>query len=396
MKFRLSHLIMSTVVSLLLTSCAFLPSTRTEQTAAGEDATPTPIPTAIVPTKPTYTVKKGEIIDELEFSGRITAVDEEDLFFRTSGRVRNLFFKRDALVKEGDVIADLEIDDLERELISVQLELERAQVVLDKAKTALDFSQREAQANVEIAEIQLAQLQRASPPNREDIAIQQKRVELAQMEVERLSAGVDPLLVNDVRRAELQVQKLEAAIKDAQITAPFDGQLMSISLVAGQAADAYKPVAVIADISSLEVSADLISSQLEGVAEGMRAEVTLVSRPGVILEGEIRRLPFPFGSGSSGTTVEDLDKSTRVSLTESAAEAGYEEGDLVRVKVELERKDDVLWLPPQALRNFDGRMFAVIKDGEAQRRVDVTVGIQTAEKVEIEEGLEEGQVVIGQ
>ncbi|MEZ4712021.1 MAG: efflux RND transporter periplasmic adaptor subunit [Caldilineaceae bacterium] len=396
MKFRLSHLIMSTVVSLLLTSCAFLPSTRTEQTAAGEEATPTPIPTAIVPTKPTYTVKKGEIVDELEFSGRITAVDEEDLFFRTSGRVRNLFFKRDALVKEGDVIADLEIDDLERELISVQLELERAQVVLDKAKTALDFSQREAQANVEIAEIQLAQLQRASPPNREDIAIQQKRVELAQMEVERLSAGVDPLLVNDVRRAELQVQKLEAAIKDAQITAPFDGQLMSISLVAGQAADAYKPVAVIADISSLEVSADLISSQLEGVAEGMRAEVTLVSRPGVILEGEIRRLPFPFGSGSSGTTVEDLDKSTRVSLTESAADAGYEEGDLVRVKVELERKDDVLWLPPQALRNFDGRMFAVIKDGEAQRRVDVTVGIQTAEKVEIEEGLEEDQVVIGQ
>ncbi|MCB0085785.1 MAG: efflux RND transporter periplasmic adaptor subunit [Caldilineaceae bacterium] len=396
MKFRLSHLLVSTVVSILLTSCAFLPSTRTEQTAAGEDATPTPIPTAIVPTKPTYTVKKGEIVDELEFSGRITAVDEEDLFFRTSGRVRNLFFKRDDLVKEGDVIADLEIDDLERELISVQLELERAQVVLDKAQTALEFSQREAQANVDIAEIQLAQLQRASPPNRDDIAIQQKRVELAQMEVERLSAGVDPLLVNDVRRAELQVQKLEASIKDAQITAPFDGQLMSISLVAGQAADAYKPVAVIADISSLEVSADLISSQLEGVAEGMRAEVTLVSRPGVILEGEIRRLPFPFGSGSSGTTVEDLDKSTRVTLAESAAEAGYEEGDLVRVKVELERKDDVLWLPPQALRNFDGRMFAVIKDGEAQRRVDVTVGIQTAEKVEIEEGLEEGQVVIGQ
>ena len=396
MKFRLSHLITSTAITLLLGGCAFLPSTRTERTAAGEAATPTPIPTAIVPTKPTYTVKKGEIVDELEFSGRITAVEEEDLFFRSSGRVRNLFFKRDALVNEGDVIADLEIENLERELISVQLELERAQVVLNEAERDLDYSQRTAQANAEIAEIQLSQLQRASPPNREDIAIQQKRVELAQLEVERLGAGVDPLLANDVKRAELQVQKLEAAIKDAQITAPFDGQLMSISLVAGQAAEAYKPVAVIADVSSLEVSADLISSQLDGVAEGMPAELTLVSRPGVILNGEIRRLPFPFGSGSSGTTVEDLDKSTRVTVNQSAADEGYEEGDLVRVKVELERKDEVLWLPPQALRNFDGRMFAVIKDGEAQRRVDVKVGIQTAEKVEIEEGLEEGQLVIGQ
>jgi len=171
---------------------------------------------------------------------------------------------------------------------------------------------------------------------------------------------------------------------------------MSLSLIAGQAVEAYRPVAVIADTSNLEVSADLISSQLEGLAEGMPTDVVLVSRPGVVLEGEIRRLPFPYGSGASGTTVEDLDKSTRVTLFESAAEAGYEEGDLVRVTVELERKDEVLWLPPQALRNFDGRMFAVIQDGEAQRRVDVQVGIETAERVEIEAGLEEGQIVIGQ
>ena len=71
-------------------------------------------------------------------------------------------------------------------------------------------------------------------------------------------------------------------------------------------------------------------------------------------------------------------------------------GDLVRVQAELERKDDVLWLPPQALRIFDGRRFAVVQDGDVQRRVDVKVGIQTADRVEIEEGLEEGQTVVGQ
>jgi multidrug efflux pump subunit AcrA (membrane-fusion protein) len=279
----------------------------------------------------------------------------------------------------------------------VQLELERAQSRLESAQRELDFDRQEAQANLEIAQIQLEQLKRQSPPpKREDIAIQEKQVELAELQVERLSQGVDPLLENDVARAELQVQKLNAAIEDAQIIAPFDGELMSVSLVAGQAVEAYRPAAVIADTSNLEVSADLISSQLDGLAEGMPAEVVLVSRPGVVLAGEVRRLPFPYGSGSSGTTVEDLDKSTRVALKESAAEAGYQEGDLVRVTVELERKDNVLWLPPQALRNFDGRMFAVIQEGEAQRRVDVKVGIQTSERVEIEEGLEEGQIVLGQ
>lgn len=380
---------------MLLSSCALLPASQTQQTA-DEEATPTPIPTAIVPTKPTYTVKRGEIVDQLEFSGRISAITEEDLFFRASGRVRNLFHKRDEFVTEGTVIADLEIDDLERELISVNLELERAQSRLDSAQRELEFEQRTARANMEIAQLQLSELRRKVPVNPGEIAIQEVRVELAQIALERLEAGVDPLLVNDVRRAELQVQKLEAAIEDAQIIAPFDGLLKSVSLVAGQGVEAYKNVAVIADTSSLEVSADLISSQLDGLEEGMPAEVVLVSRPGVVLEGSVRRLPFPYGSGSSGTTVEDLDKSTRISLEQSAEEAGYKDGDLVRVTVELERKDDVLWLPPQALRNFDGRRFAVIQDGDTQRRVDVAVGIQTPEMVEIEEGLEEGQVVVGQ
>src|SRR5690606_2584354 len=155
-------------------------------------------------------------------------------------------------------------------------------------------------------------------------------------------------------------------------------------------------VVSLANVEDLEVKADLISSQMEGLSEGMPANIFLVSRPGDALSGSIRRLPYPYGSGGRGTTVEELDKSTRVSFDDSALEAGFGLGDLVRVRVELERKDNVLWLPPQALRVFDGRRFAVIQDGDVQRRVDVIVGIQTQERVEIEEGLEEGQVVVGQ
>ncbi|NJN83247.1 MAG: hypothetical protein HC802_13820 [Caldilineaceae bacterium] len=83
-------------------------------------------------------------------------------------------------------------------------------------------------------------------------------------------------------------------------------------------------------------------------------------------------------------------------MNETTADKGFELGDLVRVTVELERKDDVLWLPPQALRVFDGRRFAVLQDGDTQRRIDVNVGIETPDRVEVEEGLEEGQTVIGQ
>jgi hypothetical protein len=172
--------------------------------------------------------------------------------------------------------------------------------------------------------------------------------------------------------------------------------LLSISLTPGQAVTAYGPVSTIADTTNLEVSADLVSNQMEDISEGMNAVIFLTSRPGVTLKGAVRQLPYPYGSGGRGQTVEDMDKSTRVTIETKPGDTAFELGDLVRVTVELERKDNVLWVPPQAIRLFDGRRFAVLQDGDLQRRVDVTVGIETPDRVEIKTGLDEGQTVVGQ
>ncbi len=381
-------------LSFVLTGCALLPAGRSAEISANEP-TPTPIPTSVVPVKPTYSVKVGEIMRERTFSGRVAPVVEEALFFRSGGRIRNVYAKRNDLVTTGQIIADLEIDDLERELTSTQLTLERAQSRLYQAERNLEFQIRRAQISLDISMLHLRNLRTEQPDDNIAISIQSKQVELAEIALEQLSEGVDPLLVNDVARAHLQVEKLQSAIADATITAPFDGKLLSVSLTAGRPVNAFDSVVSIADIHDLEVKADLISDQMNELAEEMPVEVSLVGRPGEILTGIVRRLPYPFGSGGSGEVI-DPDKSTRITIEQDAEEVGFELGDLVQVRVQLEQKDSVLWLPPQAIRVFDGRRFVVVQDGDIQRRVDVKVGIQTPDRIEIEEGLDEGQVVVGQ
>ncbi len=389
------HLLSASVAAVILSGCALLPAVNTDRATDGLP-TPTPIPTAVVPIKPTYTVQRGELVSQLEFSGRISPRVEEDLFFRADGRVRTVLSKRNEMVTEGQILAELEVDGLERELESAQLELERAQVRLDQAQDELVYQVKVAQTNLEVAQLQLQSMQGGAAPDSTAIAIQQKAVELTQLELDRLSSGIDPLMISDVTRAELTVTKLKAEIAESQIIAPFDGQLLSISLTPGQAVSAYAPVSTVADITNLEVSAELVSNQMDDLSEGMTASIFLTSRPGITLNGDVRQLPYPYGSGGRGQTVEDMDKSTRVTINASPDEEGFDLGDLVRVTVELERKADVLWLPPQALRIFDGRRFALLQDGDVQRRVDVNVGIETPERVEIEDGLEEGQIVVGQ
>ena len=56
----------------------------------------------------------------------------------------------------------------------------------------------------------------------------------------------------------------------------------------------------------------------------------------------------------------------------------------------------MLWLPPDAVRAFEGRRFVVVREGDRERRAAIRVGIETADKVEIAEGVKEGDVVVGQ
>ena len=153
---------------------------------------------------------------------------------------------------------------------------------------------------------------------------------------------------------------------------------------------------VIADPSELEVSADLTDRQMRDLVEEMPAVASPVSNPGDEVAAMIRRLPYPYGGGGRSQGVGEEDTSTRVSLDGEFGKTGFELGDLVRVTVVLEAKQDVLWLPPQAIRVFEGRRFVVIQEGDAQRRVDVNIGIQGEDRVEIEEGLSEGDIILGQ
>jgi RND family efflux transporter MFP subunit len=439
------------IAALLVTVIAM---TGCSRGASREEATPTPVPTPIVPTKPTYVVQRGEVVKTLEFSGRVSPVVEEELFFRTGGYVAHVYVTRNQEVKAGDILAELEITDLLNQLAQAQANLratqmasERqvaeaeanlrtaelrlaqaraqdndsqvtvAEVNLERARQALADAQeeydkalsrtwepdqvresyarwlRDAELNLRVAEASYQAALQAREAHKYEIQILQLNVEQARRRLEEIQAGLD------IEQARLTVQRLEAQVADARIVAPFDGVVLSLNLAEGRLVDAYRVVMSVADPTQLEVSVNLDQKQMADLVEGMAATAELTSRPGETIPATIRRLPYPYGRGGrttrgTGTAVSQEDTSTRIKL-DSGFRGEYKLGDLVRVTVVLERKADVLWLPPQAIRTFEGRKFVVVQEpGGAQRRVDVKIGIESEDRVEIEEGLTEGQVVV--
>jgi RND family efflux transporter MFP subunit len=443
------HTVLLLVTLIMVVGCSGGPS------QSQEEATPTPIPTPIVPTKPTYEVQRGEVVRISEFTGRVSPVIEEELFFRTSGYVETVYVKRDDWVQTGDVLAELEVTDLKNQLAQAEASLESAisnneqrtaeaeaslqaaelhlaiakandpsldlvvaEVNLERAQTSLAEAQKqyltaldqiwrpeevrenaarrvhEAELDLRIAEASYQKVLQAQQVYAYQVQLQEQDVNLARMQLERLEAGLD---IEEIR---LTVERLKAQLSDARLTAPFDGRVLGVSVAEGRAMEAYRPVLTVGDPSDVELSANLAGSVMQDLIEGMAATCTMSNRPGEEFAGYIRRLPYPYGTGgrtTSGTSgVEDTDESARIGLEVTAEEAGLDLGDLMYVTVVLDSKDDVLWLPPQAIRTFEGRKFVVVQEGDGQRRIDVKIGLESEDRVEIEEGLTEGQIVVGQ
>ncbi len=424
--------------------------------------TPTPLPTAVVPETPTYTVQRGTVVDSLTFTGRVSPVSEAELYFRTDGRVLEVYVARGDVVQAGDLLAELDVDALYRQLAQAELAVETAKIEQSSAEAELAHDLTRAQLNLELDQIALdklknydtsldlavvaAELEQAtldlqqaqadydvvahfpniamlpqadalqqatlayaraksaydqavqqSAQGAYDVQTQRKQVALSRLEVVRLEVGVDPRLQQAVAKAELELADLQAQITDTFILAPFDGEVTAVSTASGKAVEGFKPVIVVADPSELEVTAELSADEMRELSEGQEATLVPVEFPGQELPGTIQSLPYPYGSGGSATDLDEEDQTTHLSadLRALSGAEGVEPGDLVRVTVVLERKDDALWLPPAAIRTYEGRKFVVVQEGTGQRRVDVVLGIESEDRVEIVDGLEEGQVVIG-
>jgi membrane fusion protein, macrolide-specific efflux system len=338
-------LVTSLVFGIFLEGCAGKTSQVVQ--AAQQQATPTPIPQSVAPRKPTYPVQRGDIAKEVKLSGRIVPVVERQLYFREPGRIDKVLVKKNDVVKKDQLLAEYETGGEEYELQRARVNLEIAHI--DQQLTELNTSKWAADYNL-------------------IMELKKRQVELAQ----------------------INVDEIQNKIEGMRVVAPFDGTVLVLTIDDGSLVEAYNPVAVVADLSKLELSVDPQGTDFDKLAKGMPAAIDMINKPGTVLHGVIRRLPYI----TNNPNLEDHDRTLRISLDEDPITAGYELDDLVRAQVVLESKKDILWLPPQAIRTFEGRNFVVIQDGQGQRRVDVELGIQAEDKVEIVSGLEEGQIAI--
>ena len=287
----------------------------------------------------------------------------------------------------------------------------------------LTFSFTSAQNDLRTAEkgvqTALRNVQRAKETRQTDVDAAAKTYQAALKERDKMIAGQDN---SEIRSARATLESAEADLDEAmnntltsekrtvdsaqraydkalasvaagQIVAKFDGVVSVVAIVPGNTVVAYSQAIEIAKPDNVEFTASLTDETMQLLSEGQAVEIRLVTRPDIVLTGIIRRLPAPYGK--NGGNMDDPDPSTRISVSDTQGftlEAGETIG---RVRIVLEQRNNVLWLPPEAIRSFGERRFVVLREGEQERRVTVVLGIESDERVEIIKGLQLDDVVVG-
>jgi HlyD family secretion protein len=317
----------------------------------------------------------------LNASGYVVAQRKAAVASKITARLVSLAVEEGSHVKEGQLIARLESDDVVSQ-------------------------QEQATANLNVANYNL--MQAKAELNDATLTYNRNRELIAQGYVSKAEYDASEARYRKadaaVAGAEASVKAASAALRGARISveytlirAPFDAVVLTKNADVGDivtpvsgAADAKAAVVTIADMDSLQVEADVSESNLGIIKVGQPCEVQLDAIPGSRFRAVVHMI-VPTADRSKATVmikVRFLDQDKRI-LPEMSAKVAFLERP-----VKPEEQKHRTALNPAAVVTRNGRHTVfVIRDGRVTE-APVTLGDRLGDMVEVLGGVKAGDRVV--
>ncbi|KIP91373.1 efflux transporter periplasmic adaptor subunit [Pseudomonas moraviensis] len=337
----------------------------------------------------TATVERGDIENAVLATGLLEGIKQVDVGAQVSGQLKSLKVKVGDKVKKGQWLAEIDPLVLQNTLRQAQVDEENLQA----QKRATQAQLRQTKALFE----RYRNLQEDASISRQDFETAQSNYEVQQANLLSLDA--------QIKSAHIQIDTAKVNLAYTRIIAPIDGDVVGIVTQEGQTviANQLAPILLkLADLDTMTVKAQVSEADVIHIAPGQEVYFTILGEDkryyGKLRGTEPAPQNFletpPAGTPKQNTAVfynalfevPNPDHRLRISMT-------------AQVRVVLDTAKSVLTIPVAALgaRNSDGSYPVRVLDAKGQAQVrTVQVGINNNVKVQINDGLAEGdRVVIG-
>jgi RND family efflux transporter MFP subunit len=353
--------------------------------------------------------ERGSISEEIAADATLAPLAQAAISPKVTAPVRKFYVQRGSHVKAGQLLATLENKDLEAAALdnkgtytAAQANYEtatRATVPEDFTKAQLDVQQAKAtlDLNQNIVTTRTQLLAEGAIPGRDlDTAkatlVQSKaaydiaKQHLAALENVSRKAALENAQ-GQLASAKGKYLGAEAQLSYTEIRSPIDGVVTDRPLFAGETAAAGTPVITVMDTSALLAKLHISQMQAQQLTLGAQAKVTV---PGVDepVPAKVSLISPALDPGS--TTIE-------VWLRVENPRGEFKPGTAVHTLITGKTATGAMLIPAGAVQTAaDGTtksVMVITADGTAHKRV-VKLGIQTAETVQVLDGLTPNDMVI--
>jgi RND family efflux transporter MFP subunit len=348
---------------------------------------------AHAPIAPVVKVARRNLSNTLEIASEFQPLQEIEVYAKVSGYIKKLYVDWGTHVRQGQVLAELEIPELQQQLQQDEAGVRRSEQDLARSREELNRAES-AYTVAHLTYARLAEVQKSRPE-----LMAQEEIDAAQGKNLEASAGVSSAKAQ-VSAAEQGLLATKAALgKDqamfgyARITAPFDGVITQIYAYTG----ALLPAGTSSNKGDLALCRLSQNNNLRLVIplpERAVAEVHV----GDTVDIEVSQAKNSF----SGTIVrfsDQIDTQTRTMHTEvQVPNPKYllVPGMYASVKIPLRSAANALSVPVQAVNSVGkgaDTVLLVNSENRIEKR-EVKLGIQTATEAEVLSGLNENDAVV--
>ena len=346
------------------------------------------------------TVTRSRFVSDVAVQGQVVAAVSPTLYAATAGTVSTSVNAGDK-VSKGQPLATIDspelLSEFERErstLLSLQAAYERQRIqtraenagnqqTVDLALVTLKAAERELERYRNA--FQQGLVSRQEHDRREDqLAEAQVRyghaLQNAKMQAEKLSFELRTSEL-DVERQRGVVANFQRRVDELTVCSPVDGMVGSIAVQQRAAVMPNQPLLTVVDLSVFEIELAVPESYADDLALNMPAGITYGSSE---YEGRLT---------SISPEVRNSQVVGRVRFA-GEAPADLRQNQRVCVRIVLEEKADALVVDRGAFFESGGGRVAYKVDGGVARRTPIATGASSIAKVEIAQGLAEGDQIV--
>lgn len=364
-------------------------------------------PKPIAPEK-IVTSEKGDIARSVVARGKIEPLSKVEVKSKANGIIKALLVDVGDRVREGQILAELDKEDLEAQVREAKATRDGEEANLQVAIAA------EARARIEAAnpDLQFARrdFERAQGLFNQKIASQQqlddasRAYEVARNHQQLLDASVQSAGAQVVQArarvaaAKASLDRAEETLSYATIRAPISGMVLSRPTELGDAVSsilnlgsAATLIITLGDLSSVYIKGEVDEADIGKAACGQRVRTKVESFPSESFEGVVKRID-PMGKEQNNVTTFE------VRVTISNPEGRLRVNMTANAEIVLEEHSQVLLVPEAALvYDKDKNPSVQLLEAAAKagwRKVPIKIGISNGQRTEVLAGLKAGDKLV--